>query len=155
MNDNRSFDLFTPTAVRPGSMGCRAEIAATLSEAMKRAAGKGITREEIAARMGVFLGEKISVATLNGYSSQSHTAQAVENGEPARDISFMRAMAFDAAVEDDVLMGLFSDKRGGRRVVSSEDAALLEWARLHQEEKELGEKKRALEAVMKLKGGRK
>lgn len=155
MNDNRSFDLFTPTAVHPGSMGCRAEIAATLSEVMKRAASKGITREEIAARMGMFLGEKISVATLNGYSSQSHTAQAAENGEPARDISFMRAMAFDAAVEEDVLMRLFAEKLGGRRVVSSEDAALLEWARLHQEEKALGEKKRALEAVMKLKGGRK
>ncbi len=155
MNDNRSLDLFAPAVIRPGSMGCRAEIAATLSEAMKRAASKGITREEIAARMGTFLGEKISVATLNGYSSQSHTALAAENGEPARDISFMRAMAFDAALEEDVLMGLFSDKRGGRCVVSNEDAALLEWARLHHEEKALTEKKRALEAVMKLKGGRK
>lgn len=155
MNDNRSLDLFAPAAVRPGSMGCRAEIAATLSEAMKRAAGKGMTREEIAARMGTFLGEKISVATLNGYSSQSHTAQAAENGEPARDISFMRAMAFDAAVEEDVLMGLFAEKLGGRRVVSSEDAALLEWARLHHQEKELGERKRMLEAVLKVKGSRK
>lgn len=136
-------------------MGCRAEIAATLAEAMKRAANKGITREEIAARMGVFLGEKISVATLNGYSSQSHTAQAAENGEPARDISLMRAMAFDAAVEEDVLLGLFADKRGERKVVTGEDAALLEWARLHHQEKELGERKRMLEAVMKLKGGRK
>ena len=155
MNDNRSLDLFAPAAVRPGSMGCRAEIAATLSEAMKRAAGKGMTREEIAARMGTVLGEKISVATLNGYSSQSHTAQAAENGEPARDISFMRAMAFDAAVEEDVLMGLFAEKLGGRRVVSSEDAALLEWARLHHQEKELGERKRMLEAVLKVKGSRK
>lgn len=155
MNDLHTLSLFTPSTNRPGSMGCRAEIAATLSDAMKRAANKGITREEIAARMGTFLGEKISVATLNGYSSQSHTALAADNGEPARDISFMRAMAFDAAVEEDVLMGLFSDKRGGRCVVSGEDAALLEWARLHQEEKALVEKKRALEAVMKIKGGRK
>lgn len=153
--NSRSLDLFAPTAIRPGSMGCRAEIASTLSEAMKRAASKGITREEIAARMGVFLGEKISVATLNGYSAQSHTAQAAENGAPARDISLMRAMAFDAAVEEDALIGLFADKIGGRRVVSGGDAALLEWARLHHQEKELGERKKMLEAVFKLKGGRK
>jgi len=155
MNDHRSLDLFAPTGARPGSLGCRTEIAATLSDAMKRAAERGIDREEIAARMSAYLGEKISVATLNGYSSQSHTSQAAERGEPARDINMMRAMAFDAAIEEDVLLELFADKLGGRVIVSQKDAALLEWARLHQEEKALAEKKRALEVVMKLKGGRK
>lgn len=155
MDDLRTLDLFTPAATRPGSMGCRAEIAAMLAEAMKRAAARGISREEVAARMGLYLGEKISVATLNGYSAQSHTAQAAERGEPARDISFMRAMAFDAAVEEDVLIGLFAEKLGGRRVVSSEDATLLEWAHLHRQEKELAERKRVLEAVFKAKGVRK
>lgn len=122
---------------------------------MKRAAERGISREEIASRMSAYLGEKIGVATLNGYSSQSHTAQAAESGEPARDISLMRAMAFDAAVEEDVLIGMFAEKRGGRRLVSSEDTALLEWAHLHRQEKALAERKKALEAVMKLKEGRK
>jgi len=39
--------------------------------------------------------------------------------------------------------------------MKEDDAALLEWARLHQEEKALSERKRALEAVMKLKGAMK
>ena len=37
MNDLHTLDLFAPTAIRPGSLGCRVEIAATLSAAMKRA----------------------------------------------------------------------------------------------------------------------
>jgi hypothetical protein len=155
MIDHLTPDLFFNTTTKPGSMGCRAEIAATLSHAMKLAGERGISREEIASRMSLFLGEKISVATLNGYSAQSHTSQATEHGEPARDISLMRAMAFDAAVGEDVLLGMFAEKLGGRRVVNRDEAALLEWATLHQEEKALGERKRILEAVLKVKGGRK
>ncbi len=147
-------DLFAPVSARPGSLGCRAEIAATLADAMKRALVRGISREEIASRMSGYLGEKIGTGTLNGYAAPSHTSQAIENGQPARDISLMRAMAFDAAVGEDVLLGLFAEKRGQRRVVSSEDAALLEWAHLHRQEKELAERKKALEAVMRLKGGK-
>lgn len=123
-----------------------------MADAMKRAAERGISREEIASRMSVYLGEKIGAGTLNGYAAPSHTVQAAERGVPERHISFMRAMAFDAAVEQDVLMGLFADKIGGRRVISSEDAALLEWAHLHRQERELAERKKALEAVFKLKG---
>jgi len=153
--DTRTLDLFSQNITRPGSLGCRAEVAATLADAMKRAADRGVSREDIAARMSNYLGEKISVGTLNGYSAPSHTSQAAENGIPARDISLMRAMAFDAAVEEDVLIGLFAEKRGGRKVVSSDDAALLEWAHLHRQEKELAERKKALEAVIKMKGVRK
>ena len=146
MNDSRSLDLFAPTGMRPGSLGCHAEITATLADAMKRAAERGISREEIASRMSAFLGEKIGVPTLNGYSAQSHAD---------REIPLARAMAFDAAVEEDVLLGLFAEKLGNRRVVSGEDAALLEWAHLHRQEKELAERKRVLEAAMKLKGAKK
>jgi hypothetical protein len=153
--DTRTLDLFTHNATRHGSLGCRAEIAAAMADAMKRALSQGVSREEVATRMSAYLGEKISVGTLNGYTAPSHTSQAEAHGQPARDISFMRAMAFDAAVEEDVLIVLFADKIGGRRVVSSEDAALLEWAQLHRQEKELAERKKALEAVFKLKGGRK
>jgi hypothetical protein len=150
-----TLDLFSSNITRPGSLGCRAEIAAAMNDTIKRAAEKGLDREEIAACMSAFLGEKISIGTLNGYTAPSHTSQAADNGQPARDISFMRAMAFDAAVEEDVLLGLYAEKRNGRKIICSEDAALLEWARLHQQEKELGERKRILEAVMKVKGGRK
>jgi len=146
MNDLHTLDLFAPAATRPGSLGCRVEIAATIADAMKRAAERGISREEIASRMSAFLGEKIGVPTLNGYAAQSHAD---------REIPLARAMAFDAALEKDVLLGLYAEKRGNRRVVSSEDTALLEWAHLHRQEKELAERKRALEAVFKLKGERK
>lgn len=152
---NLSLDLFSPNITRPGSLGCIAEISATLSEAMRSAAERGISREEIASRMSLYLGEKISVGTLNGYVAPSHTTQAAERGAPERHISFMRAMAFDAAVEDDILLGLFAEKRGGRTVTTHEDSALLEWARLHRQEKELAERKKVLEAVFKLKGERK
>lgn len=153
MTDRATLDLFAPAAARPGSFGCRAEIAATIAEALKRAAERGAPREEVAARMSSLLGEKVSVSTLNGYSAQSHTSQAVENGQPARDISLMRAMALDAATEEDALLNLFAAKRGNRAVISREDAALLEWARLHRQEKDLAERKRALEAVFRLAGG--
>lgn len=151
--DTRTLDLFSQNVTRPGSLGCIAEVSATLAGAMARAAERGICREEIANRMSMYLGEKISVGTLNGYAAPSHTTQAAERGVPERHISFMRAMAFDAAVEEDVLLGLFCQKRGDRQVVSSEDAALLEWAHLHRQEKELVERKKALEAMFKLKGG--
>lgn len=152
MTDLRSLDLFVSNTTRPGSLGCRAEIAATLADAMRMASERGISREEIASRMSAYLGEKIGTGTLNGYAAPSHTSQAEEHGQPARDIGFMRAMAFDAAVEEDALLGLFARKRGNRRVVSGEDAALLEWAHLHRQEKELAERKKALEAVFKLHG---
>lgn len=146
MNDLHTLDLFTPPTTRPGSLGCHGEITAALADAMRHAAERGIGREEIASRMSAYLGEKIGVATLNGYAAQSHAD---------REIPLARAMAFDAAVEEDVLLGLFCSKRGNRRAVSSEDAALLEWAHLHRQEKELAERKKALEAVFKLKGERK
>jgi len=146
---NRSLDLFSENTTRPGSLGCRAEIAATMADALKRAGTRGISREEVAARMSTFLGEKIGVGTLNGYVAPSHTTQAAERDQPVRDISFMRAMAFDAAVEEDALLGLFAEKRGNRKIVTSTDTALLEWARLHRQEKELAERRKALEAVLR------
>lgn len=138
-----SLDLFTQDDERAGMLACGIEIVATLNEALDRAKAHGVTRETVAERMGYHLGEKLSVATLNGYAAQSHND---------REISLVRAMAFDAALGADVLLGLYARKRGERAVVSQDDAALLEWARLHREEKALGEKKRALEAVMNMRG---
>lgn len=153
--DSRSLDLFSSNAVRPGSMGCRAEITATMNDAMRRAAARGISREEIAARMSTYLGEKVSAGTLNGFVAPSHTTKAQESGQPIRDISLMRAMAFDAAIEEHALLSLFAEKLGRCRIVNEQDAALLEWARLHRQEKELAERKKALEAMFKLNGGAK
>ncbi|MCK2095668.1 hypothetical protein [Thauera aromatica] len=144
VRDLHSASLFDEPLSAPGALGCAIEIAATMTEALERARHfKGLTREHVTERMAYHLGEKLSVATLNGYCAHSH-----EDREP----SLRRAMAFDAALGDDVLLNLYARKRGGRQVVSDSDAALLEWARLHHQERELAERRRQLEAVIKTRG---
>jgi hypothetical protein len=143
--DPYSGDLFANDIERPGAMGCHVEIAACMSVAMERARERGLTRERIAERMSYLLGEKISKETLDGYVAPSHRD---------REISFKRAMAFDAAIGSDVLLGLFAEKRGGRHVVNADDADLLAWARLHQEERQLVARKKALEAVLMSRSGK-
>ncbi len=144
--DPRSQDLFADAPERAGTLACGIEIVATVNEALERARAHGVSRETVAERMGYHLGEKFGVATLEGYAAESHKE---------RQITLLRARAVDAALGADALLGLYARKRGERAIVSGEDAALLEWARLHQEEKALGEKKRALEVVMKMKGSAK
>lgn len=139
MNDRLTLDLFA-CETRPGSLGCAIEVAATIADALDRArAESNISRQQIADRMSHHLGERMSVNMINNYASQSHE----------HEISLRRAMAFDAALESDVLLNLWAAKRGGRRVISQDDAALLEWARLHHQEKQLAERRRLLEAQIK------
>lgn len=134
-------DLFGADPARPGALGCAIEIAATMSEALFRASDqRGQSRADIVNRMSYHLGERLSEATLNGYTSQSHVE---------REISLRRAMAFDAALDEDVLLGLFARKRGQRRVISAEDVAYLELGRIHHEERDLAERKRALQSLLK------
>lgn len=141
--DLNTGDLFGAEPSAPGALGCAIEIAATMADALERARHfKGLTREHVAERMGHHLGESLSLATLNGYCAHSHE----------REPSLRRAMAFDAALGGDVLLNLYTRKRGGRQVVSSEDAALLEWARLHHQEREIADRRRQLEAVLKTRG---
>lgn len=147
---NRSRDILTGSLFdadpqRPGTLGCRIEIAATMTEALERAHKRGITREQVASRMAYHLGEKFSVASLNGYTAPSHTE---------RDISLVRAMAFDAALGEDALLSLYATKRGDRRVITANEAAYIELGHIHQEEKELAERKRALQIILKSKGER-
>lgn len=133
-------DLFDDAPEQPGGLGCAIEIAATIAQALETARVKaGLSRESVAQRMGHHLGERFSEATLNSYTSQA---------QEGREISLRRAMAFDAAVGSDVLLSLYARKLGDRQVVTREDAALLEWARLHQEEKALAARKRAIEALL-------
>lgn len=145
MADLRTLSLFDePAGPAPGSLGCGFEIAATMSEALHRAHERGLKRDDIARRMGQLLGKPVSVAMLNAY-----TAASRETHEP----SLSRAIAFDAAVEDDALLGLYARRRGNRRVISAADAALVELGRIHQQERELAERKKALQVLLKS-GGR-
>lgn len=125
---------------QPGGLGCAVEIAAAITQALESARLKqGVSRETVVQRMSFHLGERLSEATLNSYTSQA---------QEGREISLRRAMAFDAAIGRDVLLALYARKRGDRQIVSADDAALLEWARLHQEQQVLTARKRALEAVI-------
>jgi hypothetical protein len=143
--DTTTGDLFAADIERPGALGCQVEIAASMAVAMERARERGLTRERIAERMTYLLGEKISLATLNGYVAPSHQDQG-------REINLKRAMAFDAALGEPVLLRLAAEKLGGWQMVSADDMALLEWARLHHEERQLAARKKALEAVLLSKG---
>ena len=145
MIDHLSLDLFVDAPEHPGHLGCAVEIAATMAQAIERARLRSLDRAEIVARMSYHLGERLSEATLNGYTSQAH-------GD--REISLRRAMAFDAALGEDVLLGLYAEKLGGRQVVSADDASLLEWARLHHEERQLAARKKALAAVLMARRGK-
>jgi hypothetical protein len=143
--DFASGDLFAHDIERPGALGCSVEIRACMDVAMERARERGLTRERIAERMSYLLGEKVSKDTLDGYVAPSHLE---------REIPLKRAMAFDAALGEPVLLGLFAGKLGGRQVVSADDADLLQWARLHHEERHLAARKKALEAVLMSRSGK-
>lgn len=140
MSEHGSLDLFADAGERPGQLGCAVEIAATMAQAIERARERGLSRAEIVARMGFHLGERLSEATLNGYTSQAHAE---------REVTLRRAMAFDAALGEDALLGLFARKRGGRRVVTTEEAAYIELGRIQQQERALAERKRALQTLLR------
>ncbi len=140
MTDCHEQDLFSDAPDPPGELGCAVEIAATITQAIESARHKqGVSRATIVQRMSFHLGERLSEATLNSYTSQA---------QEGREISLRRAMAFDAALGSDVLLALYARKRGQRQIVTADDAALLEWARLHQEQQAIAARKRALEAML-------
>lgn len=146
--DMKRIDPFTPdlfTQPRAGSLACGIEIAAAMADAIDRARERGITRDMIVSNMSYHLGETMSENMLNAYTAQSRDKH---------EINLRRAMAFDAAIGEDVLLSLYAQKRGGRRVITDEEAAYIELGRIHQEEKDLAERKRALQAMLRVKGGR-
>lgn len=144
MADLFTRNLFDSESESAGSLACGIEIASTMAEALARAQEKGIRREQVAEKMSFYLGERVSEQMLYAYTATS---------KDKHEISMRRAMAFDAAINSDVLLGLYAKKRGDRRVITHEEAAYIELGRIHQEEKELAERKRALQAILKVKGG--
>ena len=127
-------------AVAPGALDCGTELAAQMVQTLDAARHHGLTREAVADRMGYYRGARLSVASLNGWCAPSHTD---------REPNLRQAMAFDAALGRDVLLGLAARKLGGRQVINQADAALLEWAQLHQQAREIAERKKALAATFK------
>lgn len=146
MTPDTTMDLFRDEQAAPqsgpGSLSCAIEIAATMSAALDRARAAGDKREAIAARMSYHLGQTVSEAMLNAYTAPSRDTH---------EISLRRAMAFDAAIGSDQLLGLYATKRG-RRVITAADAAFIELGRIHQQERDLAERKKALQLLLKTGG---
>jgi len=143
--DTNTLDMFADASDRPGDLSCAVEIAASVAAALDRARARGLTRADVAHKMGWHLGERLSENMLNAYAAQSHDKH---------EISLRRAIALDLVLGEDTLLRLYAAKRGGRAIMTDDDAALLEWARLHREEKVLSERKRALEAVLRTRAGK-
>ena len=119
----------------PGAINYSREIAATMSQALKVCAHDRI---EVAARMSRMLGREVSLTMLNVYCAESHEQH---------NISFERAIAFDAATEGYALLNLFAAKRGCRMMVG-EDALLAELGKIERSEQALRERKAALKAYL-------
>jgi hypothetical protein len=144
MADLFTRSLFDSDAEKAGSLACGIEIAATMADSLALAQERGTTRDAVADKMSHLLGERITAHVLNAYTATS---------KDKHEVSLRRAIAFDAALGEDVMLGLFARKRGGRKIITAEEAAYIELGRIHQAEKELAERKRALQAMLKAKRG--
>lgn len=143
-HDSKTPDLFIDSAGNiPGSCACSIEIAHTMSEALDKCREAGVDRERIADRMSYLLGDKVSVSMLNAYSAPSRETH---------QINVERAIAFDAAVRTvtgtRALLHLQA-RHAGERVVSQEEAAHIELGRIFLQERELRERKSALQVLLR------
>lgn len=121
--DQFTQDLFEipQAASGAGSLACRIQIAALMSEALK-----GYDRYIVAAEMSKLLGREISKHMLDAY-----TAESREEHIPPLDT----AMAFDMATNGFSLINLYAKKIGAKIVVGREaiDAEIGKLERLKQE----------------------
>lgn len=145
MSDGRTLPLFgavdTP-ADGAGALSCGVEIALAMSEALERARSRGLSRADVVARMSRALGRPVSEAMLDAYCSPAHDKH---------EVSLSRAIAFGAAIGEDVLLKLHARKLG-RTVVTPAESALIELGRIQQEERDLAARKKAVQALLKLRG---
>lgn len=142
--DSKTVDLFNDAAgTTPGSCACSIEIAHTMSEALDKCREAGVDRERVADRMSYLIGDKVSVAMLNAYSAPSRETH---------QINVERAIAFDATVKSvtgtSPLLRLQA-RHAGDRVVSQEEAAHIELGRIFLQERELRERKSALQVLLR------
>jgi len=121
--DQFTQDLFEipQPATGAGSLACRAQIAAIMSEALK-----GHDRYTVAADMSRLLGREITKFMLDAY-----TAESRETHLPPVDT----AMAFDMATNGFALINLYAQKLGAKVLVGREalDAEIGKLERIKQE----------------------
>lgn len=132
-------DLFeVPRAAisSPGSLACRQEIAAVMSDAIRN--NTASDRYQIAAEMSRLLGRDFSKNMLDAY-----TAESREDHMPPIDT----AIAFDMAVGGFSLINIYAAKLGCKVMVGSE-VLLHELGRIEQEEANLAKRKKALKKYL-------
>lgn len=134
------FDTEVPAAADDGdgALSIGNEIAAAMNQAIKDC---GMTREEIAERMGRLLGQKsISKEVLNQYTSKY---------SETHHINLQRAIAFDAATGTNVLLELYAKFAGGR-VFIGRDALLAELGRAEVLRDELSQQIKRIKTQMEV-----
>jgi len=129
-------DIPRAAPTTPGAINYSREIAAVMSEALKDCP---YDRYEIAARMSRMLGREVPLSMLNAYCAESHEQH---------NISFERAIAFDAATDGFALLNFYAAKRGCR-VMVGQDALLAELGRIKQTRDELAAQERAIRQYLK------
>jgi hypothetical protein len=115
------FDIPRPVTGN-GSLSCRKQIAATMSEALI-----GLDRYEVAAEMSKLLGRDISKSMLDAY-----TAESRENHTPPFDT----AIAFDMVTGKGFLLANLYASKLGAKVLIGREALDAEIGRLQREKEE-------------------
>lgn len=124
-----------PPALIPGSLGFAAELCGTLSQAIK---ATDLSRAQIAAGMSDLVGETITEAMLNAWTSKAHDRHR---------FPFEFAAAFEATCETVALQQLLAAKRGSVVLVGRE-ALDAELGRVQRQKEELAAKERRLKRLM-------
>lgn len=125
------FEIPLPVTQNAGSLSCRAEIAALMSEAIKDC---DKDRYQIAAEMSRLLDRDISKYMLDAYTSESRDTQI-----PPIDT----ALAFDLATGGISLLKFYADKLGCK-VVVGRDVLYTELGRIEQAKKDLANAEKAI-----------
>ena len=143
--EGKTVDLFSDeSAHNPGSVACSIEIAHTMSDALDKCRVAGVDRTKVAERMSWLLGDQeVSVAMLNAYTAASRTTH---------QINVERAIAFDSAVHGAIgkrpLLHLQAS-HAKEHLVSQDEFALIELGRIYLQQRELSERRRALQVILK------
>lgn len=133
------FDTEVPVSVGNGDGAL--SIANEIAAAMKRGLDDcGHTREVVAERMGLLLGQTISKHILDAYTAVSRETH---------HINLQRAIAFDAATGTHALLELYAKFAGGR-VFIGRDALLAELGRAEVLRDELSQQIKRIKTQMEV-----
>lgn len=120
----------------------RDRLARAVAATLKDADARGLTREDIAARMSEFLGERISLAMLNAYASQAREDHV---------ISVARLLGLLHATRDQRLLELLAEPLGFA-VVERKYLPLIELAAVREQSDALAKRARDVRRAARREG---